>query len=856
MVTASTVTATHRHPGPARVPGRGAAVVLLAALVALLVLPSRAHAVESDPTDDWGLQATLGVDGHDVRGAWRPVTVTVAPSVPVRGRLLVGADRNGSRVVQSREVEVTAGARKQWVLLAPPATAVQVQLTDDDGRVDTVVPARERVDGILVGVLGGMAPTDLPRVTLPATDQRTVPVTVGEDLLALGGRALASLDTLVVRQAALAALDPSARDAVAQRVTDGATLVVLAATDPDLGLPWRATTEHTTSGLVAAPGAWATTTAALAGIDDRTVGPNVAAVAAGRGRLVVTTDDLGSPTLRDVAPWEHLLQPAAGTAAGADRATEELPDRVERAFGSVVGDPPSVAWLAGFLLVYVVVAGPVLGVVMARRRRPELAWVVLPVVTALFAAAAFLGASGSRPRAGAAGQVAAWLDGVGTDLAVGGVRAPTAGTHELVLPGTGWDVASAAWSGTARVEPGTDTTVTLTLPGQSFGAVVAQRPAAGPPPLDLELALFAGEARVEVTNVGDQPVANLELRVAHERRTLADTLPPGETLVRTVPLPDRLAPRVDVFDDGFRGPFGREPDARALADLLRWDLLDGAPGTAWVVGTVEGMATPGVGTIDGGAPSQRGTVVAVGVTPPVTDDATTPYEVQRDLVATTDQVWPQAPLTLTGTGPATLRFRLPAEGELDTLALDLDRGCCGMAVPEPRPVERCGRLEVRDEDTGDLLRVEDRACSDGGLFCPPDASSCAWGPDAGPVVEGRACFPDRVVPDADLDAGRRRPAPGRDAPAGRRVGHGGLGPPRATVGRHQRGRRGRTDPRAGALGRPARGRVGPRHRHARALRPRPAVRVGDAAGRIRMSALARRPRRPHRARRPPRSRRP
>ena len=742
-MTASTATATDRHPGPVRAPRRRAGVVLLAALVALLVLPSRADAAESDLADDWGLQATVGVDGHDVRGAWRPVTVTVAPSVPVRGRLLVGADRNGSRLVQSREVEVTAGARKQWVLLAPPASGVQVQLVDGDGTTATVSPAREVVEGVLVGVLGGIDADAVPRATVPATDQRTVVVTVGEDLLALGGRALASLDTLVVRQADLAALDPAARDAVAQRVTDGATLVVLAATDPDLGLPWQAATEHPAGGgLVAAPGAWATTTAALAG-GERGSAPNVAAVAAGRGRLVVTTDDLGSPTLRDVAPWEHLLQPAAGTAARADRATEDLPDRVERAFGSVVGDPPSVAWLAGFLLVYVVVAGPVLGVVMARRRRPELAWVVLPVVTALFAVAAFLGASGSRPRVGATGQVAAWLDGVGTDLAVGGVRAPTAGTHELVLPGTGWDVASAAWTGTARIEPGTDTTVTLSLPGQSFGAVVAQRPAAGPPPLDVEVALFVGEARVEVTNVGDQPVAHLELRVAHERRTLADTLPAGETVVRTVPLPERLSGRANLFDDGFQGPFDREPDAGALADLLRWDLLDGAPGTAWVVGTVDGMATPGVGTIDGGAPSQRGTVVAVGVTPPVTDDATTPYEVQRDLVAATDQTWAQAPLTLTGTGPATMRFRLPAEGELDTLALDLDRGCCGMAVPEPRPVERCGRLEVRDEDTGDLLRAEDRTCSDGGLFCPPDANSCAWGPDTGPVVEGRACFPDR-----------------------------------------------------------------------------------------------------------------
>ncbi len=400
------------------------------------------------------------------------------------------------------------------------------------------------------------------------------------------------------------------------------------------------------------------------------------------------------------------------------------------------------AWLAIFFVLYVLVAGPVVGVVLSRRRRPELAWVVLPVVTALFATAAFLGASGSRPRVGATGQVAAWLDGIGSDLAVGGVRAPTAGTHAVVLPGTGWDVTTASWAGTARLALADDTTVELTLPGQSFGAVVAERPASGAPPLDVEVALFADEARVEVTNVGDRPVDDLELRLAHTEHALAATVAPGETVVRSVALPDRLPAQFDAFDDGFRGRFDGRPDAGSLDMLLRWDLLDGTPGTAWVVGTVAAATAPGVRTIDGTTPSQRGTLVAVGVTPPVTDDATTAFEVQRDLVATTDQVWSQTPMTLTGTGPATMRFRLPAEGAVDGLRLDLDRGRGFAVPPEPVAVERCGRLEVRDEDTGDLVRVEDRACTDGGMFCPDDATSCGWGADDGPVIEGRACFPD------------------------------------------------------------------------------------------------------------------
>ena len=452
--------------------------------------------------------------------------------------------------------------------------------------------------------------------------------------------------------------------------------------------------------------------------------------------------DTGTDALGYATAWEHLLQPAAGMTAGAREAAQSLPNRVEQAFGNAVGDPPSVGWLAGFFVLYVLVAGPIAGVVLSRRRRPEMAWVVLPVITGLFAVAAFLGASGSRPQVGATGQVSAWLDGVGSDLAVGGVRAPTAGAHELVLPGTGWDVDSASWTGSARVDHGTDTTVGLSLPGQSFGAVVAERPTDQAPPLDLEVALFADQARVEVTNTGDQAVDDLELRLATSSHDLTPSLPAGETLVRTVALADELPDQPDPFGEEFVGGVPRERGPQALASLARWGLLDGSPGTAWVVGTVTGTIGPAVRSIDGAAPSQRGTVVAVGVTPPVTDDTTTPFEVQRDLVAGTDETWQPTPQTLTGTGPATLRFRLPAEGRLDGLTLQLDRGCCGVGrQPVPAPVqERCGQLEVRDEATGDVLRVED-TCS-AGLPCPPDAVLCEWGSDAGPVVEGRACFDD------------------------------------------------------------------------------------------------------------------
>lgn len=740
-------------------------------LLALLVLiggVATARTAHADEVDEnprvaaLGLEAVAGIGGYDVPGAWRPITVTLAPDAPLRGRILLSATWGGTSVLQSREFEVGAGTQKRYLLLAPPRTSVQVQVVEE-GRQEavTVTPRRQVVDGVLVGVLGGLDPREVPPATLPMTDQRATPVAVDDAVLDLGPRGLQSLGTLVVRQADLRALPADHRAAVARHVADGASLVVLAAGEPDLGLPWRAFSERTGGELVPAPGAWgATADGDGAGLVTAaaTTTAEVTAIAAGRGRLVATAWDLGAGPLADIATWEHLLQPGRDHATLAGRATEDLPGRVEQAFDNVVGQPPSVGWLALFFVLYVVVAGPVVGVVLSRRRRPEVAWVVLPLVTALFAGAAFVGATGARPRVGASARVVSWLDGQGTTLAVGGVRAPQAGQHTITLPGTGWDVANASWSGTARVAEGQDTTVTLALPGQSFGAVLAEQPLDAPPPLEVEVALFDGEARVEVTNTSDTDLHGLTLRLATVVRELRATLPTGETHVETVALPDTLPGQRDPFADGFRGAFDLDRGPDRLTTLLRWGVLDGAPGTAWVTATTSESLHDGVRSVDDASPVERGTLVAVGVSPPVTDDTTTPFEVQRDLVAVDGQVWPEGPLTLSGTGPATMRFRLPAEGQVTELALALERGCCGNMIVEPRPVpmaERCGSLEIRDAQTGDLLQADDLACSSE-LPCPPDAVSCEWVEDGGPVIRGRACFADEtcrelewtILPDA------------------------------------------------------------------------------------------------------------
>lgn len=733
------------------VAARALAVLVVAAVLGTWGQVGPAGADQSDTrATDWGVDVTLGIGGHVAGEGWHPVTVTLHPAEPFRGRILMLSGRDASTALQSRAVEVAAGVVKRYVLLAPPSGGLQVQVVEEGtDEAVTVEPRANQVDGFLVGVLGDSDPAALPPVTLPMTDQRAAAVAVDDALLELGPRALHSLSTLVARQSDLAELSESALRAVSTRVAEGATLVVTGATDPDLGLPWRAFTGRTDAGLTPQPGAWAASAAALVDPAGQpiTKGPaqvDVVAIAAGRGRLVATTLEVGGPgPASDQFLWEDLLQPdQQSVGASNPRRFDDLPHDVEQAFGASAGQPPSFAWLAIFFVVYVVVTGPVLGMVLSRRRRPELAWVVVPVVTALFAGAAFVGASGARPRVGVGARVATWVDGIGTTMAVAGVRAPQAGQHTITLPGTGWDVTSASWEAAVQVAEGTDTVATVQVPSQSLGAVAGWQPLDKEPPLEVEVALFDAEARVEITNTSGHDLSDPALRLATETHELAATLAAGETLVQTVPLPDALARQRDPFGEGFRGPFDRPGGPEDLASLARWQLLDRNPGLAIVTATSEGDLGLAVASVDGSAPTERGTLVAVGVTPSVTDDATTPFEVRRDLVATGRGAFHDAPLTISGPGPATMRFRLPNEGAVESLSLALEHrmGQFGGVVEPmpPPPIERCGLLERRNAD-GDVLEATDVCAPD--PPCPPDAEICSWSGD-GNRFEGQACFPD------------------------------------------------------------------------------------------------------------------
>lgn len=697
----------------------------LVAVVAALLTPAPALGQEPLSVEELGLEVTTGFDGNVVTGAWRPIEVRLAPQRPFAGRFLVAADLETGRQLYRRDVEVTAGGAQVHRFLVPGGIGqVQVQVVDDRDRTVTVRPASTSVAGFLVGVLEGLDAARVPSLTPQTYGQRAQIVAVPHEMLTLGPRALESVSTLITTHRDLAGLPDETRQVVADAVASGLQLVVAEPTSADLGLPWTPLAALGAQ-FEPTPAAWATTAAELLDPAAAPGGTAYAAVRAGTGRITVVSalPDAGAdPTL-----WEPLLQPADTPASQSGTNLVTSLDNAARAvLGS--GDPgdlPSVGVMALFFLAYLVLVGPVNGFVLARIGRRELAWATIPVLTVVFAVAAFFGAAGARPGQGVATSLGWWVDGQGQQLVIGAVQSPRQGDHTISLPGTGWDVVNVGFSSRAQVTTDSDVDVRLSLQALGTGIVAGMTRTESPPPLVVEAAILDGDLRLEVTNQSTTDLDNVELRLGSLNRPLADALPAGETLVETVDLPDQLP---------VLGPFFFEENVRfdnrgrriggleTLVQTMSWSALDGHPGLVWVTAETSGSMGLAAPAIDGAGPTHRGTMVAVGTTPTTTDDAISIFEAQRELIPGIRNVWRPGPLSVEG-NQSVIRYRLPNEGRVTSLEFSLDRGEGGQFVDFAQPGFECHQVERRDAD-GNLVEVFEQ-CEP--PVCPDDALSCLFG---------------------------------------------------------------------------------------------------------------------------------
>ncbi len=503
--------------------------VPLLALACLLLASVGSPAAAQDAGaggDRLAVDVAVGFDGVGRGSSWTPVTVSFRPDRPISGELRVQSsnDAFGTTSTTVIPLELVAGAPVALRTVVPPGRVGVTVLEGDDVIASPQQQGATHRGLMLVGLLGrgprpaGPAVTQLP----PSTTARWVGVDT--DWLDVP-RALASLDLLVVEPDQWATLGEDDRQEIWREVTTAGMTLVLTGQVDDTLLPQPVRMDAPPPDAIVVP---ATTS-------DGAEGPDAGAVIApaGLGRLVLTDADPNVDT--DVATWEAIVSPRGVLDPLQDgESYDSQPFAAQDLLQSTGNVPeiPAIPFLVLFLVAYLLVVGPLTSVVLARRGRPELAWVAVPVVGLVFAAVPLaLGGSTDGGTTVTSQVLTWWVDGVGEQRVAAAWRTPTSGAVEATLDGTDWT--ASAWGGqigdAAVSRTDTDTAVRGQLRGGEVAGVLGQRVIDDPAPLQVAATAGANGITVHITNTTADAVEDAQLVIGNRRVDL-DPIPGGETV--------------------------------------------------------------------------------------------------------------------------------------------------------------------------------------------------------------------------------------------------------------------------------------------------------------------------------------
>ena len=363
-----------------------------------------------------------GFDGYYKDGYWIPVRVTVANDGPdLSGTLRISVPRNygASETIFSRAVDLPTQSRREIVLYVIPEgalTTLDVVLVNEKNKVaasKSVRMTQITPTDLLYGVLAGSASSFNSLADLDPGNGAAFLAQLEVGDLPPAGRGWKALDALVISDVDTGALTPEQRAALSGWVAGGGRLVVAGgpawqkttAGVADL-LPVVPATTRTLADLrtlgafaafpppegsgVAAEGSLAPDAVILAGLDRF---PLVAMRRTGFGQVTFLALDPAFAPLKGWDGIEGLFRNILSIPAdrpswvnglsnwpSAQQAVTALPNL----------ELPSTWQVCGFMLVYLILIGPLNYLVLRRLKRRELAWLTIPGIVLVFSGAAYI----------------------------------------------------------------------------------------------------------------------------------------------------------------------------------------------------------------------------------------------------------------------------------------------------------------------------------------------------------------------------------------------------------------------------------------------------------------------------------
>lgn len=582
------------------------------------------------------LDVRAGFDRYVRSGTWVPVQVTLTNTGSDQ-RVEVRVQRRGGPGLSpvSRQVDLPNQSRKQFTLM-----------TLDDGVLTPLVVQALAGDTVLAeqAIETLPVPSDRALVGLlaapPESNERLLKTLKGDtnqlarlapEELPTNAFAWTGLNALVVNGQSTHALSPAQRAALSQWVGMGGRLVLgggnAAATAlEELGdlAPVRLTGPSISAvqltGLEAlanepvkglGPFAVAATEPVPGSLvvarQDNT--PLIVTRPVGQGQVTFVALDLGLdpfPTWAGTAAlWSKVLLPSAMMPGLARTILPEWEaGRLSAALGSGTAlDLPAAGALALFLLVYIVVIGPVNYLVLRQFDRREWAYLTVPAITLLFLGGIYLlgaGARGDQVVVNSLSLVrsADGIAGAPVESYVG-VFSPGRATRTLRLPantvvtglageptlapGGGLRTARANWP----VSQGANTELRdIPFADADFKTFVAQGGVEAPP-LATELRIEGDRLVGQVRNQGREPLTDTLLLVGQQWQPLG-TLAPGASVAVDWSIPEPQGGDSETGPLSIRLTGGFGPGSANWRAQARFELLDALYGSQIEAGLAEG----------------------------------------------------------------------------------------------------------------------------------------------------------------------------------------------------------------------------------------------------------------------------